>query len=70
MSGVEVTYEKEDARPAFPFAAVQGADLSDVNAMHAAGVPAFLLKDVSDFGVHLSRTAPDTRVEKPKGTSF
>jgi len=70
MNGVEVTYEKEDARPAFQFADVQGADLINVNAMHAAGVPAFVLKDVSDFAVRLSRTVPDTRVEGAKTKSF
>jgi hypothetical protein len=49
---------------------VKGADLIDVNAMHATGVPAFVLKDVTDFGVRLSRTVPDTKVENARAKVF
>jgi polygalacturonase len=70
MNGVEVTYEKDEVRPAFQFVDVKGADLIDVNAMHATGVPAFVLKDVTDFGVRLSRTVPDTKVENARAKVF
>ncbi|MDE3165113.1 MAG: glycoside hydrolase family 28 protein [Acidobacteriota bacterium] len=70
MNGVEVTCQKEEGRPAFQLDDVEGADLIAVNARHAADVPAFTLKNVTDFLLRLSRTAPDTRVESAKAKSF
>ena len=64
LSNVEVSYMKEDLRPAFVLDDVQGADFLNVKAQQAANVPVFALKNVTDFRVHQSRPTPDTRLER------
>lgn len=61
---VEVKYIKEDLRPAFVLDDVQGAHLVHVKAARAPGVPYFVLKNVEDFSVHLSKPVADTELEK------
>jgi polygalacturonase len=64
MRDVNVQYEKQDLRPGFVLEEVNGASLIHVQAQHAAHVPTFVLKNVEDFGVYLSRPVPDTQLEK------
>jgi polygalacturonase len=66
MDNVEVSYLKEDVRPAFLLSDVRGADFHRVSALHAPDVPTFLLKDVEDFSVQRSHPLPDTRLERVK----
>ena len=49
MNNVEVSYLKDDVRPAFWMNDVKGADFTNLKAQHAAGSPIFVLKDVTDF---------------------
>jgi len=49
MSNVQVSYLKDDARPAFVLDDVKGAEFDMVKGEHAPGVPVFRVKDVSDL---------------------
>jgi polygalacturonase len=64
MNNVEVSYLKEDQRPAFVLEEVEGADFFRVKAQKAEGVPTFSLKNVTDFSVQQSRPVADTRLER------
>jgi polygalacturonase len=64
LRDVEVKYVKEDLRPGFVLDDVHGAEFIHVKSDQAAGVPAFSLKNVSDFNIYLSRPIPDTHLEK------
>jgi hypothetical protein len=56
ISNVEIEPLKPDLRPAFWVNDVRGAALFRVKAPRAAGVPAFVLQNVSDF--HVSASQP------------
>ena len=64
MRDVEVSYLKEDLRPAFVLNDVAGADFFHVTAQRAADVPTFVLKNVSNFNTHQSWPLQDVRLEK------
>jgi polygalacturonase len=70
LNNVEVGYMKDDLRPAFVLTGVTHADFNNVKAQHAAGVPAFILKDVTGFETWHSRGIPDTRIENAKQKSL
>jgi polygalacturonase len=63
MSDVEVSYMKEDLRPAFVLDDVKGADFFRVKAQHAPDVPTFSLTNVEDFSIRQS-SLPDTRIDR------
>jgi polygalacturonase len=64
MRDVNVYYEKPDLRPGFVLDEVSGASFIHVQAQHATHVPTFVLKNVENFGVYLSRPVADTQLEK------
>ncbi|HTZ76163.1 MAG TPA: glycoside hydrolase family 28 protein [Candidatus Aquilonibacter sp.] len=64
LRNIEIRAMEADERSAFVLDDVQGADFFNVRADLASGVPAFVLKDVEDFNVHLSRPTPDTHIDK------
>jgi polygalacturonase len=70
ISNVEVSYLKEDERPAFVLEDVKGADFFHVRAQKTEGVPTFSLKNVSDFSVQQSRPVADTRLERVEQKKF
>jgi polygalacturonase len=70
MSDVEVSYIKDDARPAFVMNDVKGADLFRLRAQHGADVPTFVLKDIEGFSVQQSWPVADTRLEKVDRKKF
>jgi polygalacturonase len=63
MSNVEISASREDYRPAFVLQDVQGADFFRVRTTYTENVPTFVLNDVNDFGVHLSKHVPDSNFE-------
>jgi polygalacturonase len=69
MNNVEISYLKEDARPAFVLEDVEGIQLTNVKAQHAAGVPTFVLKSTEGFIARQS-SVPDTRIESAKQREF
>lgn len=66
MPDVEVTYMKEDLRPAFVLNDVKSADFYRIKAQHAPDVPTFTLTNVENFSVQQSAQLPDTRLERVK----
>jgi len=64
LSDVQVTYEKDEARP--PFAVEQARDVSFVNvkAKRSQGTPAFVLRDVENFSTHRVQGVADTTKDK------
>ncbi|HEX8138086.1 MAG TPA: glycoside hydrolase family 28 protein [Pyrinomonadaceae bacterium] len=70
LSNVEVSFMKEELRPAFVLEDVKGASFFHVTAQKAEGVPTFSLKNVTDFNVHGSRPVSDTRLERVEQKKF
>lgn len=66
FDNVEVSFMKEDLRPAFWLNDVKGAEFFRVRAQRSGDVPRFILNDVEDFSVQQSHPLPDTRHEKMK----
>jgi len=61
MTNVEVSYLKEDLRPAFMLEDVKGAEFNLVKGQHAPGVPVLRVKNVADFTLFHCGLLPDTR---------
>ena len=66
LRNIEVSYAKEDLRPAFLLMSVTDAEFTHVRAQHAKDVPTFVLKDVADITVRQSRGLADTHVDSAK----
>ena len=66
MDNVEVSFMKDDARPAFVLHDVKRADFHRLRAQQSSDVPIFVFRDVEDFTVQHSRPLPDTRLDKMK----
>jgi polygalacturonase len=64
MSSIDISYMKEDARPALVLEDVKGADFIHVKAHRYSGGPIFALNTVSDFNLYMSRPLADMHLEK------
>lgn len=64
LNNVEVSYLKEDQRPAFVLEDVKMADFFHVKSEPTPNTPAFVLRNVMDFSVLQSRPVPDTRLAR------
>ena len=64
IKDIQVKYVKEDLRPAVQLEDVQGADFIHVKLSHASSSPTFVLKNVEDFNLYLSRPLQDTHLDK------
>jgi polygalacturonase len=62
MSDVEVSYMKEDLRPAFVLDNVDGADFQHVRAQKAEGAPMFMLTQVKNFTLFNNDKLPNTKL--------
>lgn len=62
MSDVEVSYMKEDLRPAFYLDNVDGADFQHIRAQQADGASIFMLNKVKNFKVFNSDQLPNTKL--------
>lgn len=70
MINVEMKLENEDFRPPFILEDVKGASFVNVKAPHAAGVPTFVLKNVTDFSTIRCGSLPDKKIEKIESLKF
>ena len=70
MRDVEVSYLKEDLRPAFWLNDVSGVDFLHVKAQHATGVPTFNLRNVVNFSTHQCWPLPDMRLDRVDAKTF
>ena len=64
MRDVELSYLKADMRPPFVLNNVAGVGLINVKAQRETDVPAFVLKNVSDFSILQSWPLADQRLER------
>lgn len=64
VSNVEVSYIKDDVRPAFVLDDVKGAEFDMVKAQHGSGVPMFRVKNSSDLVLFRCGDLADTRAAK------
>jgi hypothetical protein len=64
MTDIEVSYLKDDARPAFILEDVNGADFHRVKAQRMPNGSGFVLKNVTDFSANQCWPVSDIRIEK------
>jgi len=64
LNNVEVSYIKEDLRPAFVLYDVKDVDFYHVKAKLTSNVPTFVLRDVQDFSTHQCKGVADMRLDK------
>jgi polygalacturonase len=69
MNNVEVSFLKDDLRPAFVLDDVKGAELNNVMAQTAQGVSAFVLRNVEKFLIRNS-SVPDAQLDSVKAKQF
>lgn len=70
MDGVQVSFAREDRRPAFVLEDVADAQFHSVEAEKAPGVPTFVLRDVSEFRTLHSRPVSDRVVRRAARAEF
>lgn len=70
LNNVEISYAKEDMRPAFVINDVNGASFFHVKAQRAANSFAFVLQNVSDFSAYQCKGVPDTQFERAEQKKF
>jgi len=70
LRDVEVSYLKDDFRPAFWMNDVIGVDLLHVKAQHATDVPTFDLRNVNDLSTYQCWPLPDMRLERVEAKKF
>jgi len=66
MSGVNVSYLKDDARAPFMISDAKYVEFRNLKAQRSSGVPAFILKDVNDFLISDSYPIGDVRLATVK----
>ncbi|MBE7168961.1 MAG: hypothetical protein INR73_00125 [Williamsia sp.] len=62
MSDVEVSFAKDDLRPAFILNHVEQADFRHIRAQKVEGAPMFLLNQVKNFTLFNSVQLPNTKL--------
>jgi len=70
LNDVQVSYLKEDLRPAFHLRDVKDVEFNNVKAQHAADVPTFVLNGVENFLIQGSPGIPDTRLKSVEKKEF
>ena len=70
FDNVEVSFESEDARPAFVLDDVSSASFFRIKAQTTPGVKTFSLTNVSDFGIWQSWKIKDTQIELTQKQQF
>jgi polygalacturonase len=70
MCDVQVSYLKDDARPAFWMNQVKDSEFYRLRAQRAQDVPTFVLKNVENFNLQQSWPLADTRIERAGARKF
>jgi polygalacturonase len=70
MNDVQVSYMNEDLRPAILVESVQGMEIGNLKAQHAAGVPALVLNNVEDFTIRQSPSIADASLKAVKHQEY
>ena len=64
MHDVEISYLSEEHRPAFILDDVNRSELHHITAEQPSGAPYFVLKNIKDFTIQLSRGIKDTHLDQ------
>jgi polygalacturonase len=70
MDHIDLSFQKEDKRPAFVINQANGVELDHIKAQKAAGVPSFVLLNAQDVAVRESAPIADTVVSKAAKKEF
>lgn len=70
FDNVEVSFEKDDARPAFMLDDVKQIEFFRTNAELSGGAKMFVLKNISNFSLSQSRGLKDEKIEKIERKEF
>ena len=70
FDNVEVSFEKDDARPAFILDDVKNVQIFRTNAELFGGAKMFVLRNVTGFSVQQSRNVEDTKISKTAKQEF
>jgi polygalacturonase len=70
FDNVEVSFETDDARPAFVLDDVKNIEFYRTNAELFGGAKMFVLKNVSNFSIEQSHTVADTKIAKTEFREF
>ncbi|MBC7796475.1 MAG: right-handed parallel beta-helix repeat-containing protein, partial [Pyrinomonadaceae bacterium] len=70
FDNVEVSFEKEDARPAFLLDDVKNVEFFRTNAQLVAGAKMFVLRNVTNFSLSQSRNLKDEKFERVEKKEF
>jgi hypothetical protein len=70
FNNVQVSYDGDEARPAFSLNDVKNVDFLHVKAMRTEGVPEFILQNVLNFRTHFNSSVQDTVVLKTDKSSL
>ena len=70
MKDIQISFLKEDLRPAFVFQEVKSVSLQNIKAQHAPGVPTFDLREVTNLDVRQSPGLPDTTLKNAAKQTF
>ena len=63
MSGIDISFMKEDLRPPFVLNDVKDADFNFIDAEKSSGVPEYVLKNVDSLSIFRCRQLPDTTLQ-------
>ena len=70
FDNVEVSFEKDEARPAFILDDVKNVQFFRTNAELFGGAKMFVLRNVTGFSVQQSRNVEDTKISKTAKQEF
>lgn len=70
FDNVEVSFEKDDARPAFMLDDVKNVEFFRTNAQLSSGAKMFVLKNVVNFSLFQSRSLDDRKIENADKKEF
>jgi polygalacturonase len=70
FDSVEVSFENDEARPAFLLDDVKNIEFFRTTAQLSSGMRMFVLKNVSNFSSKLSRTLDDLKIDKAEHEEF
>ena len=64
LSGIEIIPAKEDLRPTFVLDDVADADFFRVKTPKVVDIPVFVLRNVTDFSVHMCKGVQDAQLDR------
>jgi len=70
MTGVSVSYLKDELRAPFILADAKSVELRNIKAPHGPDIPSFILKNVEDFALQQSWPLTDMRLKKVTSQQF